>query len=631
MICMENSMLRLELTDDGLSAVITDRQRRCTWRLDADARQVISRDGGADARRYSLPPGQARLSDGKKIVFAHAVDGGHIVYRWVLEADHVALTLECEGIDNDAGAPALPGRFRVDGLMNELLVPQYQGALLRHDSEAWEMSARRGGHTGMSMGMAAYLNERAALLLTPDELVDWQLTCGDDAAGPYVWFTAQPGVVEGWHPITMRLCPCDAGITAVAKRYRQWARVRGQWVPWEEKIAAKPVIENLFGALMAFIGYVHDPQTDYVGGARALRESGFESIFMYPVRFAHHTKSFTMAGRQPIWLNDGVISELKAIDGVHVAPWAWTIEGIDDGSDTMHAIYRHGQDGRHIGGWSMDDQQWKCVCTPYQIEFIKQRLASDMSAVDWLHFDVNATVLPPPCFRSDHALHGNKPLSSAAEVDEVRRLLSVSTAGNRIVSSEGFNDAYTAAYDIGSTKMMPLFAEHNPRAMPVPLTMLVYHDCCIQDWWELHGYNENPCWNVNSAHTGVSPFGVAASGLPRLKAAQDALYGLPPNVFPFGYQYGWVDRACGETFGFRMKMQDPPVQEALACALPVAKLHKQVGKLDLLEFEFLSDDRFVQRTVFADGTAIVANLSSTAKEADGIGVLDAFTWQLTDG
>jgi len=54
--------------------------------------------------------------------------------------------------------------------------------------------------------------------------------------------------------------------------------------------------------------------------------------------------------------------------------------------------------------------------------------------------------------------------------------------------------------------MIPRFKENEPPAMPVPLTMLVYHDCCIQDWWELHNYNEE------KAHTGPHTLGRATSG-----------------------------------------------------------------------------------------------------------------------
>ncbi len=383
------------------------------------------------------------------------------------------------------------------------------------------------------------------------------------------------------------------------------------------------MLQHLFGALMTFIGYVQDDALDYVAHTRALRDFGFDSLFIYPVRFAHYTQHFTMAGgRPPIWLSDDTLASLKALGGVYPAPWTWVVEGIDDGSQAMRAIFRTGKDGVSPG-WTMDNQRWIHVCTPYQIEYIKKRLAGDMREMAWLHFDVNATFAGQECWSTAHVLHGGTPVTRRADLKAVSRLLSRETVGNRVVSSEGFNDAHTAAYDIGSTKALPV-ASADPRVMVIPLTMLVYHDCCIQDWWELHNYNANPCW-PRDGQTGPVRTG---AGEPHLKAAVDALYGLPPNIFPFGNQYGWVNQACGETYLFTQRLEDPAVQEALAAALPVTKLHKAIGQLEMVNFELLSDDYYLQRTTFADGTQVLANLGAHDAELEGIGVIDGKSWQL---
>ena len=89
-------------------------------------------------------------------------------------------------------------------------------------------------------------------------------------------------------------------------------------------------------------------------------------------------------------------------------------------------------------------------------------------------------------------------------------------------------------------KSAALVRELRVPRQPVPMTMLVYHDSCLHDWWEVHNYNGLPGWQVGAEGHG---FGLVGNGLPLLKAAQDALYGCPPNVFPFGRQYGWVNIA----------------------------------------------------------------------------------------
>ena len=309
--------------------------------------------------------------------------------------------------------------------------------------------------------------------------------------------------------MTVRLYLCDGGVAAVGRRYRRIVQERGQWVSWEKKIEAKPALERLFGSLIAFIGYVQDDTTDYVGGIRRLRAMGFESVLAYPARFAHYTDLTMADGRPPIELSDAQIAAMQG-EGAMVAPWAWTFEGKDDGSEAMRSIFRHSASGP-AKGWAMDGQQWYQVCPPYQARHIARRLATDMKAMDWLHFDVNATYPACACWNKGHELHAGGVLSPEQAIAETRRLLSPATVGNRIVSSEGFNDAYTNTYDIGSTKMVPL-DEAEPAAVPVPLTMLVYHDCCIHDWWELHSYNANPCWKLSSTHTGTTVAGAGGIG-----------------------------------------------------------------------------------------------------------------------
>jgi hypothetical protein len=115
-------------------------------------------------------------------------------------------------------------------------------------------------------------------------------------------------------------------------------------------------------------------------------------------------------------------------------------------------------------------------------------------------------------------------------------------------------------------------------------------------------------------------------GLPKLKAAIDALHGYPPNLFPFGKQYAWADFEARRTYSYLVRLEDAPVQEAIAAALPVAKLHRKIGRLEMTGFEMLSDDGALQVTTFADGTRIVANLADDAREVEGAGQMAGQSW-----
>jgi hypothetical protein len=213
-------------------------------------------------------------------------------------------------------------------------------------------------------------------------------------------------------------------------------------------------------------------------------------------------------------------------------------------------------------------------------------------------------------------------LDRCADFALVRQLLGASTVGNRVVSSEGFRDHLTTAYDIGTTKL--LSAHGVAPFWTVPMTMLVYHDSTVHDWWELHNYNANSQGRFER----VSRFGRKSDGYARQKAAMDALYGCPPNLFPFGRQYRWLDLAARKTESYSVHFEDAAVQEALAVALPVARLHGRIGMQELLSHEFLSEDGAVQATTFADGTRVIANFSDARRAIDGSAELGALSWRI---
>jgi hypothetical protein len=617
MLEMENDTLCLRIAADASSVQIVDRRRSCEWRLDP----TYSYGG-----RHASEPGDpqmpvrcaARKAGAEQIVVSCEVAPGTISYDWRLHDDHVQVSVESSA--QDLEHLPLPSPFVPASGTREIAIPLYQGLLLRASGKTWERSAVHGGHANFSMAMAAAIAEKGALLATHDCPTNWTATYGEDRDGPLVFFEHQRCPVDGWTGATVRLYPTDRSVTAICKQYRHVVQQRGDFVPWQAKIAAKPMVKELFGALLAFVGYNETAEIDYPASAAKLAAYSFASVLYYPVRMCHYSLDFEMGGDDPIWLPDGEIEALRAVDGTHLSPWAWVFEGLDDGSQAMRQIFRQGKAGP-VPGWRMDGNQWHSVCTPYQVEHIKRRLATDMRAMDWIHFDVSANIPGRPCLSREHALHGNQPLSSRSDMAWTRTLLSAETVGNRIVSSEGFCDYHTPAYDVGSTKLLPL---EGSSCTPIPMTMLVFHDSCVHDWWELHNYNANVGFPLQELPDGLGRVG---SGEPQLKAAMDALYGCPPNLFPFGRQYGWVDAARGQTYSFLVRLEDPSVQEAIRAALPVARLHAKIGMCEMASLAFLSDDRLVQATTFSDGTRVTANLSNEPRHVHDLGLLPAHSWR----
>ena len=621
MLTLENGQLALRLNEDGSGLVIADRLRSRRWRL-APAHQGYRIEG---ARERYLPLGKGEAARaGDAITVTYSLPGGQVVFTWKLAADHAEVRLRCdaEGLE----FIALPGAMFPGGdsgkCSHEVAVPAYQGLLLPGGGENWQEFRAHAGHLNFSMAMGAVLQPGAGLLVTHECPANWFACFGQCDEGPFFRFEQRRCPVDGWAGAAVRMYPVDADVTSACKRYRARVKERGEFVSWREKLDAKPIVKDLFGGLMAFVGYNKSPGTDYAAGARKLREMGFENVFYYPLRMLSYSLGFKMGGDDPIWLDDAGLAAVNAVPGAHAAPWAWCIEGLDDGSRDLHDIFLHDSQGRPVPNWKIDQFQWYLVCTPYQVEHMKRRFAGDMNAMGWVHYDVSAMWGGLNCFNSGHALHGGKPLGRIADVNWVRALFSKATVGNRVVSSEGFGDHYAAWYDIGTTKLMPSAADR-PSAVPVPMTMLVFHDSCIHDWWEVHNYNEHVGFPISELPHDV---GRTGCGLPRLKAAQDALSGCPPNVFTFGRQYFWTDFAKRQTASYVVSLEDAAVQEALAAALPVTRLHRRIGMCELVSLEFLSEDRLIQASAFSDGTRVVANLSPRQQEAGRFGLLGPHSW-----
>ncbi|MFW6146133.1 MAG: hypothetical protein ACOC7R_02230 [Planctomycetota bacterium] len=617
MTTLENNKLRLVASDDRV--VIEDRLRRCAWIWRSRDAEFTCSSGTAP--QHLRRPTVTAADETVEVCFD--VDGGRVRYAWSLRDDYAKVRLACDAPDVEAAS--LPGPVAAAEGTAWAAVPVYQGLLLRGSVHRWRRRVRHGGHEGFSIATGALLGERGGLLVAHESPANWRAWYGQYDGGPGFHFEHLRCPADGWVDAAVRLTPVDADLTAACKRYRRRIIERGPFVTWSEKIERKPIVKDLFGAMMAFIGYNRDDAIDYVAGAKALAKRGFDSVFYYPVRMCSYSLGFLMGGDEPIWLSDAQLDAMHAVPGAHLAPWGWVYEGLDDGSDVMRSIFRHHASGPEKG-WKIDDFQWYCVCTPYQVEHIRKRFTTDMRAMDWIHYDVNATIAGRPCLADDHAAHGNAPMGRRDDIEWIRTLFGGGTVGNRVVSSEGFGDHFAGHYDIGSTKCLPLW-DGAANTVPVPMTMLVFHDSCIHDWWEVHNYNANPGFPIADLPEGIAR---AGSGLPALKAAMDALYGCPPNVFPFGRQYGWVDKPGGRSYAFTMSLDDPGVAEALDCALPVTRLHKRIGTCELTTWESLSDDDTVQRTTFSDGTRVVANLSDEPREAPDVGRMEGHTWETLD-
>ncbi len=615
MFSISNDKISVEISDDANIIVVTDRIRNVKWQQDFSYCGYRLEDSGA---LLNFQIGKAyRENDG--IIVEYNTVNGIIKQCWQIYDDNVKISLQ--EIDDSIRVVTLPGPMVPVSDTNELALPLYQGLLLRDSTGTWHKRAMSGGHGNFGMSMFGNLSSDGALLVVQESLSNWIGNYGAKDGKLYAFFEEMYCPVDGWCDSSVRLYPTGNNITAVCKQFRKYLIERDMFVSWEEKIAKKPAIANLFGSLMAFTGYNRADDIDYAASVQRLRDYGFEKIFLFPVRMVQYSLDFKMGGDDPVWLSDGEIDKIKSIDGAMIGPWGWTFEGLDDGTPERHSIYRRNSDGSFMPFWKIDDFQWYQACPTEQQKHIIERFNSDLKKMDWIHFDVLATVPANLCFCLEHKEHGNKPLGRIEDTKRIQEIFTSETCGNRVVSSEGFVGHFTPYYDIGTTKIMP--GNKMTKNTPVPMTMLVFHDSCIHDWWELQNYNALEGWPITEFG---DEFGMVGTGRPGLKATLDALYGSPPNLMPFGRQYAWVNINTRESFGFKVTIDDELVQEAMAIALPVSQLHKEIGMLEMLEFDFLNDDRTLQTTLFANGTRIISNISQDPIQSELYGIIPPESW-----
>lgn len=120
------------------------------------------------------------------------------------------------------------------------------------------------------------------------------------------------------------------------------------------------------------------------------------------------------------------------------------------------------------------------------------------------------------------------------------------------------------------------------QAIPLPLYNLVYHDCVIQPWM-MEKVSEEEDYMLYALLNGGAPYLI-----------RDAAY---PNV--------------DGTFGGNVELH---LEEDIRRAKVVSKLHEKVAKCEMVRHEFVDGNRNVQRTVFADGTAVTVDFAKQTYE-----------------
>lgn len=382
------------------------------------------------------------------------------------------------------------------------------------------------------------------------------------------------------------------GHVAMCKRYRRHAEKLGLLVSFDEKVKRNP---NLADGIDLLVGAANiwnwDSAVDCV---RELRELGFDRILWSGGASAQAVKELNkldgvLTSEYDIYqdiMDPARYPELSYVDSKWL-PEAWPKD-----------IVWNSPDGDWTKGWSVNAKdpskpRIPCgvLCDLKAVPYAEKRIAKLLETTPYRCRFIDTTVASPwrECWNPDHPM-----TRSQCKEARMKLLGLLGSRFNLVCGSETGIDASVPYCDFyeGMMSLGPYRCPESGRDMGriwtdvpevvekyqlgevyrLPLFELVYHGCLVSYWYWGDYNNKFP-------------------SLWRKRDLFNALYGTPP-MYMFSKE-------------FLEKNRDRFV-ESYQIAEPVSRL---TGRVEMTDHLFLTEDRKVQKTVFANGVSVVVNFS----------------------
>ncbi len=377
------------------------------------------------------------------------------------------------------------------------------------------------------------------------------------------------------------------GHVAMAKRYRAYARQIGLLKTLEEKRKFNPNVDLLIGAVNVWCW-----DRDAVPLVRDMRAAGIERILWSNQQSPENLKALNELGvltsRYDIYQDVMAPTNFPRLRGIH-PDWttnAWPQDIILD------------RRGNWIKGWGVearDGGMIPCgvICDKRAPDYARQRVPPDLATHEYRCRFIDTTTAAPwhECYHPDH------PMTRTESRKWKMELLRYMSEDNKLVTGcETGHDASVPFlhYFEGMLSLGPYRVPDAGRRMSeiwtnvpervakfqlghdyrLPLWELVYHDCVVSQWY----------------------WGDYNNKLPALWDKRDlfnVLYGVPP-MFMFNRSL-WEKNKARFVQGYQNTC--PHV--------------RKVGYQEMTDHRFLTKDRAVQQTVFANGVTITVNFGSS--------------------
>lgn len=528
-------------------------------------------------------------SDEFQIKLIHAASGQEITGMIRLEKDLPEFTVELAAQGELPGNLQFPHPF-ASHPGEYLVVPMNEGISYPVEDQSIEPFSlvAYGGH-GICMAFwGATDGERGhmAIIETPDD-ASIRIERQNGLLGIAPEWDAQHG--QFGYTRRLRYVFFDhGGHVAMAKRYRAYAQKIGLFKTLEQKRIENPNVDLLVGAVNV---WCWDP--DAVGLVKELRAAGIERI---------------------LWSNAQSPENLRALNGLGVLTSRYDIyQDVMDPANFPKLNWQHGDwvteawpadiirkaNGDWQRGWGVqgkNDEWFYCgvLCDKLAVDYAARRIPADLATHPYRCRFIDTTTAAPwqECYNTNH------PMTRTESKTWKMKLLDYVSRDSRLVTgSETGHDAAVpfVHYFEGMMSLGPYRVPDAGRDMAriwtnapervvkfqlghqyrLPLWELVYHECVVAQWY----------------------WGDYNNKLPMLWDKRDLfnmLYATPP-MFMFDRAL-WQENQARFVQSYRN----------------ICPLVRRVGYSEMTDHRFLTPDRNVQQTVFANGATVTVNFGTTA-------------------
>jgi len=609
---LENPVIRLAFHPKQAVFVLRDKRNGFTWSQGFDPQIKVLK-----ARKIEVL-GKKQLD----LTLLQSPGGLKVRAQIALEREFPEFTITLEGKGRMSQNLSYPPPF-LGGDSSCLILPLNEGIAYQVSDPAVQparFAAYGGGISMPFFGLSEGEKGLLAIIETPDDaLVRLDRRDGRLYLAPE--WEAQKG--QFGYSRKIRYCLFDrGGVTAMAKRYRTYARQTGLLKTLKEKAKIRPQLDKLIGAVILWCWEKDAPklcgEMQRLGIKRILWENSPPELPVPP------------AGALPGWQSSQTPEVLKKLNAMGVLTGCYdNYQDVMNPADFQHlsginntwitGAWPHdlllGQDGQWVKGWEMGGTNGKwypcgAVCDSRALNYAQARISRELQTHPFQSrfLDTATASARRECYSQIHPMTRTQSRAYRnALLNYVSNRLKLVTGSETGIDSavpyvdyfEGMLSFCEYRCEDSGRDICRIIDQVPPQIIKfqlgekyrIPLWELVYHDCVVSTWYWGDYNNKFPAvWDKRDLF--------------------NLLYGTAP-MFMFN-RPGW------EQYRERFVKSYQRVCPAV----------RRVGYSEMTGFKILTPDCSVQRTGFSNGITVTVNFGSKAYRMENGKVLKPMDFRL---